>query len=116
MAKETEKQGFVYQSLGRSSKEIRQERGDVIAEDLEMTFKRAVEDLSMQLKRLERKRRGMYDFSPTNSLSLVMTKDVDSSEIKDKDLELSLDIRNTKIQLEIAEVRYKELFFEASGE
>lgn len=112
MAKATEevRKGLIYESLGRSNAQIRQERGDAIAEDLEMTYKREVEDLDMKLKRMERDRRNMFDFSPTNSQSLVMAKDLESADIKEKDLALSLNIRNTSILLEIAKDRYSELF------
>lgn len=52
----------------------------------------------------------MIDFSPTNAQSLVMVKDLDSQEVKDKILALALDIRNLGIKLELAEAAYFELF------
>ena len=102
--------GSLYQSLSRTNAQIRQERGDAIAEDLEMTYKREVEDIQMILKRLQRKQVNMFDFSPTNAQSLVMAKEIDSQEIKDADLNISLEIRNTKIKLELAKERYLTLF------
>ena len=103
-------QGALYQSLQRTNAQIRQERGDAIAEDLEMTYKREVEDVEMKLKRLKRKQVNMFDFSPTNAQSLVMAKELDSQEIKDQDLAIALDIRNTEIKLELAKARYEHLF------
>lgn len=102
--------GFVYQSLNRSNKQIRKDRGDAIAEDLEVAFKRDVEDLRMDLKRLMRDRENMYDFSPESSYSLVLKKDVDSREILLKDKKISLEIRELEITLEIMEKRYIDLF------
>ncbi len=102
--------GALYQSLSRTNAQIRQERGDAIAEDLEMTYKREVEDIEMALKRLERKQVNMFDFSPTNAQSLVMAKELDSQDIKDQDMAIGLQIRNTKIRLDIAKKRYEHLF------
>ena len=110
LKKDEKIQGFLYQSLARTNAQIRAERGEAIAEDLEMSYKRAVEDLSLDLRRLERTRTNMFDFSPTNSQSLVMAKELESSDIKDKDLSISIDIRNTQIKLDIAIQRYEFLF------
>lgn len=102
--------GALYQSLERSNAQIRKERGDVIAEDLETVFKRNVEDLELKVKRLTRDRANMYDFSPTNTQSLVMAKDLDSTEILEKDMTLSVELRNVVIKLEVAKERYLFLF------
>ncbi len=102
--------GALYDSLSRSNAQIRKERGDVIAEDLETVFKRNVEDLELKVKRLMRDRANMYDFSPTNTQSLVMAKDLDSTEILEKDMTLSVELRNVEIKLEIAKERYLYLF------
>ena len=104
------KQGLVYESLSRTNKQIRTQRGNAIAEDLEMIFKRAVEDQEMAIKRLEREQENAFDFSPDNAQSLVMSTKVDSTQIKDNDLRLGLEIRNSKIKLEIAKERYNTLF------
>ena len=108
--KDTKVKGSLYQSLERSNKQIRQERGDAIAEDLEMIYKRNVEDIQLKIRQKTRDRANMFDFSPTNSQSLVLMKDLESATIKDKDMEISLELRELKIRLEIAEGRYLELF------
>lgn len=105
-----ESKGFVYESLGRTNAQIRADRGDAIAEDLELSFKRDVEDSRRKVNRLERERKSMYDFSPTNALSLVLVTDVKADEILQKDKKITIDIRNAKIELELAEERYLELF------
>lgn len=110
LPKKEEATGFLQQSLNRSNKQIRQERGDAIAEDLEIIYKRKVEDLEVDVKRLIRAQENAFDFSPTNSQSLVMAKELESVDILTKDLDLGLNIRNTSIQLNIARNRYNVLF------
>lgn len=105
-----EVKGSLYESLARTNQQIRQERGTALAEQLETTFRRNIEDLRYDLKDLVRKRTNMYDFSPTNSQSLVMAKDIEARSILKEDSEISLEIRNLEIKLEIAEKRYLELF------
>lgn len=107
---ETLIEGALYQSLSRNNKEIRQDRADTIGEELEMTFSRGIQDLEMKLKRLSRERDSMYDFSPTNSQSLVMAKELHADEILIKDYQLSIQIRQVEIELDIAKSRYVYLF------
>jgi len=115
MSKDTEetvevKKGFVQESLSRSNKQIRLERGDAIAEDLEMIYKREIEDKRIVIKRLERQQTNAFDFSPTNSQSLVMGKDFDAGQVKDEDLATALLMHNETIKLSIAKKRYNYLF------
>ena len=107
---ETLSEGALRQSLRRNNKEIRQDRADTIEEELEMAFSRAVKDLEMKLKRLTREREAIYDFSPTNAQSLVMAKELHGDEILIKDSQLSIQIRQVEIELEIAKGRYTHLF------
>jgi hypothetical protein len=107
----TEKvKGFLNESLARGNKQIRAERGDAIAEDLEMVYKREIEDKTVDLKRLNRKQANAFDFSPTNSQSLVMGKDFDAGELMKSDLADALAIHNTTIRLNIAKKQYNHLF------
>jgi len=107
---EVEVVGSLYASLSRSNRQIREERGDALAEQIETAFRRGIEDLRYDLKDLKRKRSNMYDFSPTNSQSLVMAKDVEARTILVDDKAISVRIRNLEIELEIMEGRYVELF------
>jgi hypothetical protein len=52
----------------------------------------------------------MFDFSPTNALSLVLIKDLDTNSIREKDAKLTIEIRQVRIELEEAETRYEALF------
>lgn len=108
-----EVKGTLYQSLERSNKQIRQERGEALAEQLETSFRRNIEDLRYNMRDLKRKRTNMYDFSPTNSQSLVMAAEVNANSILEDDQKISLEVRNLEIKLEIAEGRYLDLFGKA---
>lgn len=104
------KSGFLQESLSRGNKQIRLERGDAIAEDLEMVYKREIEDKEVAIKRLTRQQANAFDFSPTNSQSLVMGKEFDAGMVKDEDLKTSLSMHNETIKLSIAKKRYNYLF------
>lgn len=105
--------GLIAETLSRSNAQIRQDRGNAIAEDMEVVYRRAAEDAHRKVNQLKRDRKAMYDFSPTNSLSLVLARDVKAEEIQEKDMLLSLQIREAEIKLEIADQRYAELFGES---
>jgi hypothetical protein len=100
--------GFVHQSLQRNNKQIRSDRAASLAEDLEIGAKRQCEDLGRELRKLKRKRESMYDFSPSNSQSLVLAAEVDGEEVAEKDMVLSLKIRDLQIKFDIACERYEE--------
>ena len=100
--------GFVHESLQRNNKQIRSDRAASLAEDLEIGAKRQCEDLGRELRKLKRKREAMYDFSPSNAQSLVLAAEVDGEDIADKDMAISLKIRDLQIKFDIACERYKE--------
>jgi hypothetical protein len=81
-----------------------------LAEQIETAFRRDLEDLRYDIKDMKRRRTNMYDFSPTNSQSLVMAKDVEARSILKDDKALSIEIRNKQIEIDIMEDRYLELF------
>lgn len=113
MAEETEdnKGGFLKASLLRGNKAIREQRGDVIWEDLEMVYKREVENKEVDLKRIDRKMANAFDFSVTNTHSLIMrTEDFDAGQVMMDDLQLGWDRDNTLRKLNIAKARYNHLF------
>ncbi len=107
-----ERQGAFIGSLKRNNKQIRDDRATAIGEDTELIYKRQIEDLQVAIKKMEREQENMLDLSPTNSMSLVLASDFDSSLYVQKDIELGVKIRNESIKLEIAQKRYKYLFGE----
>ena len=105
-----EGQGAFVESLKRNNAKIRADRAIAIAEDAQLIYKREVEDLEIQIKRLKRERDSMLDLSPTNADSLVLATDFDSKEFVNKDIQMGIQIRNLEIKLEIATDRYNYLF------
>lgn len=105
-----EMKGAFIESLKRNNKKIREDRAIAIAEDAGLLYKREVEDLMLQIKKLKRERENMLDLSPTTADSLVLASDFDSRDFVTKDIDLGVRVRNLEIKLEIAEKRYKELF------
>lgn len=102
--------GSFIDALKRNNTKIKQDRATAIAEDAELIYKREVEDLETNLKRIRRERNSMLDLSPTNTDSLVLASDFNAKAFVNKDIELGVQIRNLEIKLEIARTRYKELF------
>ena len=85
-------------------------RAEVIAEDAFVTYKRAVEDIQLKIKKLIRERDNMLDLSPDTALSLIVASDFDAKAFTEKDIELGIKIRNEEIKLEIAQKRFNWLF------
>jgi len=103
-------QGAFIASLKRNNKQIRDDRAQSIGEDAYLLYRRCIEDLQVNIKRMEREQENMLDLSPENALSLVLASDFDSAAYVAKDVELGVKIRNEKIKLEIAAARFNYLF------
>ena len=103
-------EGAFIASLKRNNREIRDDRAAAIAEDAQVMYRRSVEDLELQLNRMNRDRENMLDMSPDNVFSLKLASDFKADLFVAKDIELGVNIRNTEIQLEIARRQYKHLF------
>jgi len=103
-------EGAFVSSLKRNNKQIREDRAASISEDTQMCFRRNIEDLEVEIKRMKRDQENMLDLSPTNSQSLVLASDFNSKTYVDKDIELGVKIRNAEIRLDIAKKRYAYLF------
>ena len=102
--------GAMGSSLIRNNSKIKQERALEIVESAEIKYKRAIEDLVQDIKQLKRDRRGMLDLSPTNAMNLVVASDFDANEFVSSDQKIGRKIRDTEINLKLAEERYTFLF------
>jgi hypothetical protein len=102
--------GAFIESLMRNNKQIRDDRAASIAEDAQILYRREVEDLEVQIKRMKRDRENMLDLSPENVTSLKLASDFDAKLYVEKDIELGVKIRNMEIKLEIARKQYEYLF------
>lgn len=105
-----EKVGAFVGSLKRNNRQIRDDRAQAICEDTDLIYKRQIEDLQVNIKRMKREQENMLDLSPANAQSLILASDFDSSDYVKKDVELGVRIRNEEIKLEIATKRYNYLF------
>lgn len=103
-------EGAFVASLKRNNSKIRADRAASITEDTQLLYKRQIEDLTVQIKRLTRDQDGMLDLSPTHADSLVLASDFKTEEFITKDLDISLKLRNLEIKLELATKRYNYLF------
>jgi len=106
----SELKGTFVASLMRNNKQIRDDRALAIAEDAELIFKREVEDVTTELKRLRRDRDNMLDLGGTDKNKIINPTDFDAKDFVAKDLSLGLKIRDNEIKLEILTKRYAELF------
>ncbi len=97
-------------SLRRNNKQIRDDRALAIAENAQVIYKREVEDLDLEIKRMKRERDSLLDLSPTTADSLVLATSFDAKKFVTTDLDLGVRIRNLEIKLEIAKARYVNLF------
>lgn len=102
--------GAFVASLKRNNTKIREDRANAIAEDVELIYKRAVEDIQVEIRALDRERENMLDMSPDNALSIIKADSVDAEAFTKKDLEIGVKLRNLQIKQEIAESRYANLF------
>lgn len=108
---EDEKRGALNDSLKRGNKAIREQRGDAIYEELELVYKREVENKKVELKRIDRKMANAFDFSVNNINSLIMkTEDFDAGQVMIDDLQLGWDRSKILDKANIAIKRYNFLF------
>ena len=105
-----EVQGAFQESLQRNNSKIKADRAAAISEDTEIIYRRTIEDLELDIKKMKRERDNMLDLSPTDANSLILASNFDSKVYVEKDLRLSLSIRNTEIKLDIAKDRFAHLF------
>lgn len=110
MVEEQKTEGAFIASLKRNNRQIKDDRAEAIAEDAQMRYRRTVEDLDMDIKRMKRTRENMLDLSPENTKSLMVAANFDSSQFVDEDITLGIEIRNAEIKLEIAQKQYNRLF------
>lgn len=106
--------GAFLSSLKRNNKQIREDRAQSIGEDCYLIYRRTIEDLQVNIKRMERDRENMLDLSPENALSLKLASDFDALAFVTKDVELGVKIRNEKIKLALAMQRFNYLFADES--
>ena len=98
--------------LQRNFKQLKDSRAESVAEDVEIIYKRKIEDLCHEIRNIERDRENiMLDLSPTNVTStLAVPSDFDAAKFLEKDIQLGIRKREAEIKLDIVARRYEELF------
>jgi hypothetical protein len=105
------KEGAFFLSLKRNAKQIREDRARLIVGDTERIFRRKIEDIEDDIRKLRYRREGLIDLAPDSTTSTVVApKDFDSSRFTEEDVRIGIEIRNLEITLEIAKERYAILF------
>ncbi|MCL6218902.1 hypothetical protein [Zunongwangia pacifica] len=97
-------------SLKRNNDQILDDRAQAINEDAQLMYKREVEDLALNLKRLKRDQENMLDLNSENPNALMQAANFAAKSYVNRDLELLVKIRNLEIKLELAKERYTYLF------
>lgn len=110
MEENTVLEGEFNASLKRNNKQIRDDRANTICEDAELIYKRKIEDMIVNIRRMKQDQSNMLDLSPENAMSLKLASDFDADAYANKDIELGKKIRNESIALNIAKKRYNVLF------
>jgi hypothetical protein len=106
--------GVFKQDLMRTFKQLKESRAESVSEDVEIIYKRKIEDLCHQIRNYDRDRENLIlDLSPTSALNgSVVPSDFKPDSFLAKDLEVGLNKRDAIIKLEIVVERYEYLFGE----
>jgi hypothetical protein len=93
-------------------KQIREQRAQGLVEDVELAYKRHIEDLIIEVRGYDRNADSLLlDLCPGNVTTLqVVPTEFRPTTYMEKDLALHLNKRNALIKLEIAVDRYEYLF------
>lgn len=114
MAELENKHGVFKTDLMRTFKQLKESRADSVAEDVEIIYKRQIEDLCHQIRNYNRDRENLIlDLSPSSAFSgNVVPSDFKPADFLAKDIEIGLNKRDAIIKLEIVIERYQYLFGE----
>lgn len=104
------KVGAFLGSLTRNNKQIKADRAQAIVEDAEIVYRRKIEDLEMEIKRLKRDQESSLDLSPDNAMSLKPALSFSAIDFVNSDMEHSIKIREKEIERDLANDRFKYLF------
>jgi len=106
------KKGTFESLIKRSGDSIIGDRGDRIVKSAKVAQRGLVDKISQDLMLLEDKRDLMLDQSPDNRYSLTVGKSFEADKWTQEYHAISVSITNKKVELEIAQANFKELFGE----
>lgn len=106
------KHGVFKADLMRTFKQLKESRAESVSEDVEIIYKRQIEDLCHQIRNYDRDRENLIlDLSPSSAFSgSVVPSDFKPADFLSKDVEIGLNKRDAIIRLEIVIERYEYLF------
>lgn len=106
------KNGVFKSDLMRTFKQLKESRAESVSEDVEIIYKRQIEDLCHQIRNYDRDRENLIlDLSPSSAFSgNVVPSDFKPADFLSKDVEIGLNKRDAIIKLEIVIERYIYLF------
>lgn len=109
---ELENKGVFKADLMKTFKQLKETRAESVAEDVEIIYKRQIEDLCHQIRNYDRDRENLIlDLSPSSAFNgNVVPSDFKPAEFLNKDVEIGLNKRDAIIKLEIVIERYEYLF------
>lgn len=112
MAELENKNGVFKSDLMRTFKQLKESRAESVSEDVEIIYKRQIEDLCHQIRNYDRDRENLIlDLSPSSAFSgNVVPSDFKPADFLSKDVEIGLNKRDAIIRLEIVIERYEYLF------
>lgn len=102
--------GMVGQMLGRTSGQVKRDRAANIAEELKVFAKQKIDRTDREIRRLQRGLKNHFDFSPDNTLSLVMAENVEAEDVIEKDFDAVVEIAQLKRKNQYWKLRYNYLF------
>jgi hypothetical protein len=105
-------EGKFINNLKSTFKQIRDNRAEAINEDVEIAYRRKIEDGLAKIRKYDRSREDLLlDLNPNVVTStLVVPSDFDADKFLEKDIAIGVSKRNDLIVLEITVDRYEELF------
>ncbi len=114
LKKNMDNKGTFKSALTQSFKGIKETKAAAITEDVELSYRRKIEDLCRSARQCDRDREDiLINLAPSNITSLsVVPSDFKADDFLEQDLKIGLNKRDTLIKLEIAVQRYEYLFGE----
>lgn len=102
--------GALLSSLTRNTGQVKRDRAEIINRAAERSYKRTIEDLYAQLEELIAGRDAQLDMSPSDINKIVTAAEFQSTEFCQKDMNMTMQIREVRVKLEEFHARYKHLF------
>lgn len=107
--------GALGQSLARNSKQIKLDRAMNIHRTGEKEFRRRIEDLDDRIINLSQERDSLLDMSPDDANKLTIGTDFRASEFYEAVRKFTLQIRETKVELDEMKAQYEYIFGQKIG-